>query len=390
MMSDGRRPTAAALRHYRFGFVLSTALGNMTRYVTLRKYVERDEVVEAVWAPVSHFIEPGSPDPFARWPGILRDRAIVLSQASPVVRQLSSLDGVLIHQFEVDLLLAARALLLPEPPRFVSGDDAPALHPDSHPMHPHDRAKPLWRQRLRRSLDIWRARQADTLIPFSHWASDLLLEAGARPADVHPIHTGLDLDVWRRRPDRPIDARRAVRFLFVGGEFERKGGPTLLEAFVARFPADAELDIVTKSAPRNLPPSVRVHSDLGPNDPRLRALYLEADVLVHPTTSDLSGWVVLEGMASSCPAIVTDVGGVPELVEDGATGSIVPVGDADRLGAAMLDLARDPVRRKRMGERARQRVERHFDAAINVSAILSIMKGEVDARRQIRNTARRA
>mgnify|MGYP002779921027 CR=1 FL=1 len=142
-----------------------------------------------------------------------------------------------------------------------------------------------------------------------------------------------------------------------------------------------ELDIVSDTAPPDVPPSVRVHRGLRPNAPELKALYRAADALIHPTTADLSGWVVLEAGACSCPAVVTATGGVPELVEDGRTGFVVPVGDDRRLGDAIERLVSDRSAAAAMGEHARRRIEERFDARTNVPRILDLMKRSADAAR---------
>jgi glycosyltransferase involved in cell wall biosynthesis len=125
---------------------------------------------------------------------------------------------------------------------------------------------------------------------------------------------------------------------------------------------------------------VFVHDALGSNDPLLLELYRQADLFVLPTTSDLMPWVVLEAMASACPVITTPVGAIPEMIQDGVTGLLVPVGRADLLVGAILSLIANPALRRAMGARGREFVEAHYDAAANVPAILQAMKRCVDQR----------
>lgn len=384
------RENAVRANRYRFGIVLSTSLGNLTRYQNFRRFADLDPDVELTWAPVSHYINPGEHDPFARLPGPLRHRAIVLHQARPVLDRLDRLDAVLIHMYEVDILLGIRAKFLDTPLRIVSTDDAPAVDPASYPFHPVDRAKAAWRKRLRLRIDLWRSRSADHLIPFSTWAAGLHIRGAGKPAEqVTPIHVGLDLDLW---PDRdrgggaPSPSGR-VQLLFVGGEFVRKGGALLLDVFRAHFQDRAELHLVTKSAPADLPPHTHVHADYDANDPRLAALYRQVDLFVLPTLSDLSSWVTLEAMASGCPTIVTPVGGIGDLTLPGVTGLVIPPGDREALRAAIESLLDDPARRRAMGLAARRFVEERFDAAKNVPRILGVMKSLVDARRRGRQPA---
>ena len=153
-----------------------------------------------------------------------------------------------------------------------------------------------------------------------------------------------------------------------------------MSAFISRLADSAELHLVTKTAPSELPPNVHVHADLGANDPRLVELYRRADIFVHPTTSDLSPWVVLEAMASGCPVVTTRVGGIVDLIEEGQTGLFVPVGDVQKLADAIERLVLNPVLRREMGDRGRRLVEKNYDAKVNVPAILQLMKKTVDRR----------
>ena len=70
---------------------------------------------------------------------------------------------------------------------------------------------------------------------------------------------------------------------------------------------------------------------------------------------------VIEAQALGVPAIVTDVGGLPEIVRDGVTGLVVPPRNARALADAILALAADPERRRAMGAAAVRRVEEVFD-----------------------------
>ena len=67
--------------------------------------------------------------------------------------------------------------------------------------------------------------------------------------------------------------------------------------------------------------------------------------------------VVLEGMAMGKPMVVTDVGGMPDMVDHGVTGLVVPPGDAAALAQAMTTLVEDPSLRRRMGVAARRKLE---------------------------------
>jgi glycosyltransferase involved in cell wall biosynthesis len=86
-----------------------------------------------------------------------------------------------------------------------------------------------------------------------------------------------------------------------------------------------------------------------------------ADVLVAPSLSEGFGLVALEAMAMERPCVASRTGGLAEIIEDGASGLLVPPADAQALAAAILRLARDPELRVRMGRRGRAIAESRFD-----------------------------
>jgi glycosyltransferase involved in cell wall biosynthesis len=90
-------------------------------------------------------------------------------------------------------------------------------------------------------------------------------------------------------------------------------------------------------------------------------LIARMDVLVHASVvGEPFGQVVIEGMAAGKPVVATNGGGVPEIVRDGETGYLVPMGDADAMAQAMTRLLENPALATRMGEQGRQRVRDHF------------------------------
>jgi glycosyltransferase involved in cell wall biosynthesis len=75
---------------------------------------------------------------------------------------------------------------------------------------------------------------------------------------------------------------------------------------------------------------------------RIGELYADADLLLNPSTADNMPISILEALASGVPVVTTSAGGIPDLVRDGSTALIVPVGDADAMAAAALRLLSDP------------------------------------------------
>lgn len=154
------------------------------------------------------------------------------------------------------------------------------------------------------------------------------------------------------------------RFLFVGGDFPRKGGFDLLEAWRAgRFADRASLDIMTDwPLPTGVPDGVRLHRNVTFQSPAWLELWRSADVFVLPTCDEAFGLVFQEAGAAALPAIGTDLNAVPEIIQDGVTGLLIRPGDRRGLTAAMDALAASPERRREMGERARAWISSSADA----------------------------
>jgi N-acetyl-alpha-D-glucosaminyl L-malate synthase BshA len=85
-------------------------------------------------------------------------------------------------------------------------------------------------------------------------------------------------------------------------------------------------------------------------------------------TSDMESFClsILEAMCFGCPSVATRVGGIPEVVEDGVSGVLVPPGDAAALARAVESLIADPARRITLGEAARRRASARFSADVIV------------------------
>jgi glycosyltransferase involved in cell wall biosynthesis len=84
------------------------------------------------------------------------------------------------------------------------------------------------------------------------------------------------------------------------------------------------------------------------------------DILVLPSKNEGFGYVLAEAMSLSKPVVASRISSIPEVVEEGRTGLLVPPGDAAALRDALLELLRDPPRARRMGAAGRRRVERLF------------------------------
>lgn len=90
-------------------------------------------------------------------------------------------------------------------------------------------------------------------------------------------------------------------------------------------------------------------------------IYENADIMVHAALEEAFCNAVIEAQAMEVPVVTSDAGGLPENVEDGVTGFVVPRRDSDAMAARILELARDPTLRQRLGAAGRTRALARFD-----------------------------
>jgi glycosyltransferase involved in cell wall biosynthesis len=260
-------------------------------------------------------------------------------------------------------------------PSLVSMDATPLNFDTIGGPYAHQPSRLPGLESLKNSLTRRSFARASGLVVWHEWGKKSLVEDyGATPDKVAVIAPGIDMQRWNF-PRNDFESGRPVRLLFVGADFVRKGGPTLLAAMKRTLSAECELDIVTRDRiDTDGIPNVRVHHGLGPNAPPLMSLYEHADIFVFPTEADVLPLAIMEAMASGLPVVTTRVGAIAEQITDGVTGCVVPARDVDALSDCTLRLVRQPQLRREMGRAGRAVAERVFNGAINYPRILEIMK----------------
>jgi glycosyltransferase involved in cell wall biosynthesis len=159
------------------------------------------------------------------------------------------------------------------------------------------------------------------------------------------------------------------RIVFVGVDWERKGGPVLLEAF-RRLHAErptSRLEIVGCSPPIPETPGVTVHGRLP--EGQVAALLAECDVFCLPTRAEPFGVAFIEAMHAGLPVVGTRLGAVPDFVGDGSTGRLVEPDDTDGLHAALRALVDDPQAAQAMGAAGRALARQRYDWPVVMDAI---------------------
>lgn len=249
-------------------------------------------------------------------------------------------------------------------------------------------------------LRPWKAEQLGGGYALSSWAERTAIEAadaviavsGAMredilscypaldPARVHVVHNGIDTTLYR--PDHGTDVLNRFGLdpdrpyvLFVGRITRQKGVPHLLRAVRDIDPA---AQVVLCAGAPDTPEIDREFRDLYQELSRVREgvhwipqmlprpeviqLLTHAAVFVCPSVYEPLGIVNLEAMACGTPVVASQVGGIPEVVDDGKTGLLVPLDDDFEagLGRALDSLIGDPGTAARMGEAGRERAVGEF------------------------------
>lgn len=235
---------------------------------------------------------------------------------------------------------------------------------------------------------------ADAVIAVSNGMRRDILRSypGIDPERVSVVYNGIDLTDWK--PNDDPDQVRALgvdpdrpSIVFVGRITRQKGLPYLLRA-ARSLPADVQL-VLCAGAPDTPEIMAEVSglvAELGETRegvvwidrhlPRneLTALLTAATAFVCPSVYEPLGIVNLEAMACGAAVVGTATGGIPEVVDDGVTGVLVPIEqhddgtgtplDPDRfvadLAEALTRVASDPARAREMGAAGRVRAEQHF------------------------------
>ncbi len=263
----------------------------------------------------------------------------------------------------------------------------------------HDRTsgsrteRPPWVLGLKRAAHRRGPFAADRFIGVSRFVAGRLLGVNGTPPDrTFTVYNGIDFAPYRLADraalHRLLGLPPGAAIVFAAGRIQPyKGFHVLLDAaaILAREGIEG-LAIVLCGEGAALPELRRqaerlglqcVHF-LGKRDD-VPALLSSATLSVVPSLwSEAFGLSVVEAMAAGVPVVASAMGGIPELVEDGVSGAIVPPGEAEALAAAMGALLRDAALRSRMAEEGRRRATRRFSIDGTVEALHEVLNGVLE------------
>ena len=221
--------------------------------------------------------------------------------------------------------------------------------------------------------------RADALLYSSRWAArSAIRDYGASPDAVHVVSFGANLDAAPTSDDVRARRRAAVcRLLFLGRDWERKGGPIALrtlEALRARGIA-AELVVCGADAPPGpRPPHVAWLGNLSKRSARDRARLADelrrAHFLLVPTRADCTPIAFCEAAAYGLPVVTTETGGVESVVTHGRNGFVLPLdAGADAYASVIADVWSDDARFAALVAASRA----EYDARLNWDAWAAIV-----------------
>jgi glycosyltransferase involved in cell wall biosynthesis len=296
------------------------------------------------------------------------NRRVATKQTESVQRGLEA------HRGSFDLIIQFQTLCAPGTDR---GGAPYAIYTDNT-MALTRRLYPSWAPISARAAEWWMRyeagifRDAVAAFTYSDFARRSVIEDyGCSPDSVFAVGAGAN-QLLASVGEKDYTVPRAV---FVGFEFERKGGSVLLDAWPIvrdRVP-NAELVIAgpARSPRRRLPPGV---TWVGRADrAALTALYESASVFVMPSLFEPWGHVFVEAMGHGLPCIGTRCCAMPEIIDDGVTGRLVESHQSEPLADALIELFTDPAKAAAMGRVAHAKVcqeRRWTDVADRVLAHL--------------------
>jgi glycosyltransferase involved in cell wall biosynthesis/peptidoglycan/xylan/chitin deacetylase (PgdA/CDA1 family) len=257
-----------------------------------------------------------------------------------------------------------------------------------HTQHDVMLADAAWRDRIKFRLAI---PAFHSIVSVSETVRDVITGITRRSRELVTIPNGIDETRFTPNEHPHSDQERTTRDLIIGTVARlspEKGIDRLVDAFasLARDGARCCLVIVgTGPEERRLVEQVNrlgiakrvsFYGYCSRVDEVLRGL----DVFVLPSLTEGIPLALLEAMAAGLPVVASAVGGVPEVVEDGVSGRLVPADDRDSLRASLDDLLQDSRQRARLGRSARARVRERFSLSSMAASYRELYRRDLATR----------
>lgn len=202
-------------------------------------------------------------------------------------------------------------------------------------------------------------KNADNVIAVSTFLKGEVERLGVPKGKVEVIYGGVTIVTIPEKEEAFDPAGRVI--VFVGSLVPQKGVDTLIESFKEIKIKDTSLVIVGDGPERKrleaLAMGIKDIQFLGRRE-GLKSILTKSDVLVLPSREEGFGLVLLEAMALGTPVVATNVGGIPEIVEDGVSGILVEKDNPKQLADAVVKVLEDEELRKTIIENGREKAKR--------------------------------
>ena len=317
------------------------------------------DYVHIVSKPATHFLR-------RLWFRQLRDMPWQISDTElrALLNVLTGIDARLLHiyfgQIAVHLLPLIRAGKNPSIVSFHGADVTVDMN------------KPAYREATRQMLEA-----VKLVLVRSESLRRAVADLGCDPEKIEIQRTGIPLEEFPFRERNFVAAATEWRFVQAGRLIEKKGVPVTLRAFViflGKYP-NATLTIAGEGPmlgelqrlARELNVGARVSFTGFISQQQLRDIYYASHIFLHPSQTGRDGNQegipnsMLEAMASGLPVFATQHGGIPEAVENGVSGVLVPERDHEALARALLNSAEDPAFLSRIARSGAEVVRKNFD-----------------------------
>ena len=253
--------------------------------------------------------------------------------------------------------------------------NVPAIVHSSHGTILHGYFSPFV-TRIFAYLEKFAASMSHRIICLTHQEIGQYLKAGiGRKSQYTYIFNGIDISAFEHRRGDRSRLRKEMAFededivcVSVGRLVPVKGQSDLLHAFGLAHSRSPKLKLIIIGDGELRPQLEQQIRDLGIQDATRLVGWREdvaelldaCDLFVLTSHNEGLGLVLVEAMAKGLPVVATAVGGVPEVVQDGQTGSLVPSGDPKAIASAIIRLSADAETRASMGRRGYARATEFF------------------------------
>jgi len=225
---------------------------------------------------------------------------------------------------------------------------------------------------------------------------ELLKYYNVKEDKIRVIHNGVDIHKFAPPEDKAKVkqelgfSNKEFNILSVGRLYARKGLFTLIKSvsIVAKKYRNVKLIISGKGQSNEMKKLVDYAEKLGIRsnilftgyfpDAKLPKLYQAADIFAFSTFYENLPFAVLEALSSRLPVVTTNVGGIPEMIEDGKNGFLVPPANSAALSDRIIYLIENPAAASEMANQARETVENRFDWRLIVKKVLKVYREELN------------